>query len=169
MFKLPVGNQDLFLRGEDHSFSVLPSRNSREIRQDFLYILSFSPTYKPMQPPEDSKLSQNEQGDVMVCDAAVGQDWPCISWQQCTVCPVPKAKHHAIGYLMTHRTLPVVKDIKVAAVLQQKWPKIGYAWSRVPGKEMQNGNVEDSKNMKIISSYLLLEDNSFQDYVEFDE
>lgn len=74
MFKLTVGNQDLFLRGEDHSFAVLPSRNSREIRQDFLYVLSFSPTYKPMQPSEDSKLSQNEQGDVIICDAGVRQD-----------------------------------------------------------------------------------------------
>lgn len=74
MFKLPVGNQDLFLRGEDHSFAVLPSRNSREIRQDFQHILSFSPTYKPIQPSEDSKLSQNEQGDVMVCDDGVRQD-----------------------------------------------------------------------------------------------
>lgn len=60
MFILPVAKQALCLRGKDHSFTVLHSRNSREIRQGFLYILSFSPTYKTMQFSEDRERCQNE-------------------------------------------------------------------------------------------------------------
>lgn len=143
MFKLTVGNQDLFLRGEDHSFAVLPSRNSREIRQDFLYTLSFSPTYKPMQPSEDSKLSQNEQDDVMVCDVGVGQDWPCISWQQCMVCLL-NGRHVSLAQSPSrpNTVLEIIwwhtDSAKVSSVLQQKSPKIEYGSSWVHG----TGDVE---------------------------